>query len=336
MFLDYQLPAELIAQRPVEPRDHARLMVVFRRKGSIEHRHVVDLPELLNVGDLLVVNDSRVLPARLLGYRERTGGKWEGLYLGSATDGCWSMICQTKGTLTVGEIVVIEPGSLKLTLMDRPSGQPWMFRPESQRSAIELLERYGHVPLPPYIRKGRSDEADKDHYQTVFADEPGSIAAPTAGLHFTPELFSRLQKGGINRASVTLHVGLGTFQPLTHDNPARHVMHKEWYSIPESTAAAVLETQTKGRRVIAVGTTTVRTLESGSVSARTAETDLFIRNPFNFRVTDALMTNFHLPKTTLLLLVGAFAGDALIRRAYETAIDHRYRFFSYGDAMLIL
>jgi S-adenosylmethionine:tRNA ribosyltransferase-isomerase len=336
MFLDYYLPTELIAQRPVEPRDRARLLVVRRTSDTIEYRHVSDLPELLEAGDLVVVNDTRVLPARLLGQRERTGGRWEGLYLGSTEDGCWSMLCQTKGTLIVGERIVVEPRPLILTLISRPTGQPWIFRPEALGSTVELLERHGQVPLPPYIRKGRGDDADKSQYQTVFADRPGSVAAPTAGLHFTSELFARLQDRGINRAAVTLHVGLGTFQPLNDGDPDKHIMHKEWYTIPEATAAAIIETKQRGRRVIAIGTTTARTLESGAITARTGETALFIHEPYTFRAVDVLMTNFHLPRTTLLLLVGAFAGESLIRRAYETAVAERYRFFSYGDAMLIL
>ncbi len=335
MFLDYDLPPDLIAQRPVEPRDHARLLVVDRDRATIEHRHVFDLPDLLSAGDLIVVNDTRVLPARLLGRRERTGGKWEGLYLGTLADGTWSLLSQTKGMLTVGERVIVETG-LVLTLVDRPAGQPWVYRPESLGSAIELLEQHGMVPLPPYIRKGRGDDCDKIRYQTVFARTPGSVAAPTAGLHFTPELFQRLHDHGIHRASVTLHVGLGTFQPLAAGDPDKHVMHKEWCTLPAATAAAVRETQARGGRVVAVGTTTVRTLESGEITARTGETDLYIREPFAFRAVDALMTNFHLPRTSLLLLVGAFAGEKLIRQAYEAAMAERYRFFSYGDAMLIL
>ncbi len=335
MFLDYDLPPDLIAQRPAEPRDHARLLVVHRDRETIEHRHVFDLPDLLHAGDLLVVNDTRVLPARLLGRRERTGGKWEGLYLGTLADGSWSLLSQTKGTLTVGERVVVDTG-LVLKLMDRPTGQPLVYRPESPGSAIELLEQHGTVPLPPYIRKGRGDDSDKSRYQTVFAQAPGSVAAPTAGLHFTPELFQRLHDRGIQHAAVTLHVGMGTFQPLGAGDPAKHVMHKEWCTLPAATAAAVRETQARGGRVVAVGTTTVRTLESGEIIARTGDTDLFIRNPFTFRAVDALMTNFHLPRTSLLLLVGAFAGEKLIRQAYEMAVAERYRFFSYGDAMLIL
>lgn len=336
MFLNYELPAELIAQRPVEPRDHARLLVAYRDTGQLDHRHVFDLPDLLHPSDLLIVNDTRVLPARLLGRRERTGGKWEGLFLETRAAGCWAMLSQTKGRLNVGERVVVEPGGLALTLIERWPGQPWLFRPEAPGSAAELLARFGTVPLPPYIRKGRGDDADKTRYQTVFAENPGSVAAPTAGLHFTPELFERLRGRGVEVAKVTLHVGLGTFQALADEEPERHVMHHEWCHLPQATAEAVLSARARGSRVVAVGTTTVRTLESGPMAERTVATDLFIRAPYSFQQVTALMTNFHLPRTTLLLLVGAIAGEPLLRRAYEAAIEERYRFFSYGDAMLIL
>jgi len=339
MFLDYHLPAERIAQRPVEPRDAARLLVADRLTESITHRRVRDLPEVLRAGDLIVVNDTKVLPARLMGRRAKTGGKWEGLYLGTAANGEWELLCQTRGTLAVGEVVAVEPGPLELELTARPAGQPWRFRPRSSEPAIALLERHGHVPLPPYIRKGIADEADRGRYQTVFARPPGSIAAPTAGLHFTPELLERLADAGINRASVTLHVGLGTFQPLGAGDPTRHVLHREWCSVSPETVSAIQSTRASGGRIVAVGTTTVRTLESaardGRLRPHTGETDLYIHEPFEFHVVDVLMTNFHLPRTSLLLLVGALAGEALLRRAYEAAVAEGYRFFSYGDAMLV-
>lgn len=340
MFLDYELPPELIAQHPIEPRDHARLLVARRGDGTIEHRHVYDLPELVRPGDLLVMNDTRVMPARLVGRRTRTGGNWEGLYLGTTKDGAWELLSQTRGHLEIGESIDIEPGPLQLTLLERLAGRPWLYQPNINGSVVELLERHGHTPLPPYIRKGRGDDADKERYQTVFAQVNGSIAAPTAGLHFTKELLHQLQQAGINRAVVTLHVGLGTFQPMNDGDPDRHVMHREWCSIPDTTVNAIQATKKRGGRVIAVGTTTVRTLESaaryGNLKPWSGETDLFIRPPFEFRVVDALMTNFHLPRTTLLLLVGAFAGSELTRRCYYDAIENHYRFFSYGDAMLVM
>jgi S-adenosylmethionine:tRNA ribosyltransferase-isomerase len=340
LFLDYELPNDRIAQRPIEPRDHARLLVVRRKDNSLEHRLVYDLPRLLDPGDLLVVNDTRVMPARLIGKRSKTGGYWEGLYLGTTSNGEWQLLSQTRGHLVVGEQIEVEPGPLKLTLLDRPTGQPWLYAPDLPGSTVELLKSHGHTPLPPYIRKGRADEADRTQYQTVFAQMEGSVAAPTAGLHFTPELFERLRKRGIGRASVTLHVGLGTFQPLNDGKPEKHIMHREWCSVPAKTVEAINKTKKKGGRVVAVGTTTVRTLESAvrasMLQSWTGETDLFIRPPYEFRIVDALMTNFHLPRTTLLLLVDAFAGSDLVRRAYEAAMENDYRFFSYGDAMLVL
>jgi S-adenosylmethionine:tRNA ribosyltransferase-isomerase len=214
MFLDYHLPPERIAQRAIEPRDSARLLVARRETQAIEHRRVSDLPELLDGGDLLVVNDSRVLPARIIGKRANTGGKWEGLYLNSTPDGLWEMLCQTRGTLGPGERIDVEPGMLQLTLVERSPDRPWKYRPDLRGPAVELLERFGRVPLPPYIRKGVGDESDLTRYQTIYAVRPGSVAAPTAGLHFTPELLARLREKGIERTAVTLHVGLGTFQPV--------------------------------------------------------------------------------------------------------------------------
>lgn len=336
MFLDYDLPADRIAQRPVEPRDAARLLVVDRSSQSLAHHHVRDLPDLLNSGDLLVVNDTRVIPARLLGRRAATGGKWEGLFLQALPDGSWSMLSKSGGSLQVGERIDIEPGPLALELVERPVDGPWTYRPLSPGSPFELLEKHGHIPLPPYIRGGRGDAADRDRYQTVFANQPGSVAAPTAGLHLTPELLARLEARGIARAAVTLHVGLGTFQPLGEGDPSRQTIHSEWCTVHEATAQAIRDTKQRGHRVVAVGTTSVRTLETSRGNCWAGPTDLFIRSPYQFQIVDALMTNFHLPGTSLLLLVGALAGDDLLRRAYETAVRENYRFYSYGDAMVVL
>jgi S-adenosylmethionine:tRNA ribosyltransferase-isomerase len=341
-FLDYHLPDELIAQEPAAERDRARLLVVRRADGSLEHRQFLDLPELLSPGDLLVLNDTRVLPARLLGRRERTGGKWEGLYLGER-DGAWEMLCQLRGHLVEGEPVVV-PGdpALRLSFLGRSPAGHFLFRTEAPGPAAGLLARYGHVPLPPYIRKGRDTVADADRYQTVYARQPGAVAAPTAGLHFTDRVFDRLRERGILSTTLTLHVGLGTFQPLQSDDPAKHVMHREWCELPAAAAEAVNACRARSGRVVAVGTTAVRTLESAAVHSPgplapwSGETVLFIYPPYEFKMVDGLVTNFHLPRTSLLLLVGAFAGDDLLRRAYEEAVAHRYRFYSYGDAMLIL
>jgi S-adenosylmethionine:tRNA ribosyltransferase-isomerase len=340
-FLDYELPADLIAQEPAAERDRSRLLVARRRGGSLQHCQFFDLPALLDPGDLLVLNDTRVLPARLLGRREQTGGKWEGLFLGER-DGVWELLCQTRGTLQPNETILVGEPELRLTYVGRMPEGTFLFRPGVVGSAFDLLNRYGHVPLPPYVRKGRATVGDVERYQTVYARQPGAVAAPTAGLHFSPRVFDRLREHGIATTYLTLHVGLGTFQPLQSDDPAKHVMHREWCDLPAAAADAVNECRKRGGRVIAVGTTAVRTLESavahssGGLQPWSGETDLFIYPPYNFKMVDALVTNFHLPRTSLLLLVGALAGEDLLRRAYETAVADRYRFYSYGDAMLIL
>lgn len=338
-FLDFDLPPYLIAQKPCAERDQSRLLLVRRSDQTLHHHVFHDLPGLLNPGDLLVLNDSRVLPARLLGRRERTGGKWEGLFLSSHPDGTWELLCQTRGRLTEGETILVEPGPLRLELVGRHEGH-WLARPSESASAIELLQRYGHVPLPPYIRKGRADDADRERYQTIYARLPGSVAAPTAGLHFTPRVLERLDQRGIARACVTLHVGLGTFQPIQVEDVTKHRIHREWGELPAATVQAIAACGARGGRVVAVGTTTVRVLETvaaqGSSRPWFGETELYIFPPYRFQVVDALLTNFHLPHSTLLLLVAAFAGVDLIRAAYKTAVEEEYRFFSYGDAMLIV
>jgi S-adenosylmethionine:tRNA ribosyltransferase-isomerase len=343
-FLDYDLPPHLIAQYPCGVRDQSRLLVASRSDQSLNHHDFHELPELLNPRDLLVLNDTRVIPARLLGWRAKTGGKWEGLFLSADADGTWELLCQTRGRLILGESIKVEPGPLTLELVGRRE-RHWLARPSESGSPVELLGRYGQVPLPPYIRKGRADAADRDRYQTVYARRAGSIAAPTAGLHFTPQVLERLEQRGIQHASVTLHVGLGTFQPIQVQDLRQHRMHREWGELPSETAAAITACKARGGRVVAVGTTCVRLLESavqaveqGSISGLqpwSGETELFIYPPFSFRAVDALVTNFHLPRSTLLLLVAAFAGIELTRHAYKTAVEKEYRFFSYGDAMLI-
>jgi S-adenosylmethionine:tRNA ribosyltransferase-isomerase len=336
---DYQLPPDLIAQEPCEPRDHARLLVARRHDQTLHHHRFDDLPALLQPGDLLVLNDTRVLPARLLGKRAKTGGRWEGLFLRQLPDARWEMMCQTRGTLQEGEIIDIEPGSLTLRMLNRLPGGRWQVQPSLPGSAVELLERFGHIPLPPYIRKGAAREDDRRRYQTIYAEQAGAVAAPTAGLHFTERVFAGLRERGITWTSVTLHVGLGTFQPIQVEDYTQHPMHTEWGQLTEAAAAAITEAKQRGGRIVAVGTTSVRVLESvarhGLLQAWSGETDLFIHPPYEFKVVDALITNFHLPRTTLLLLVASLAGVDLLRLAYQTAITERYRFYSYGDAMLI-
>jgi S-adenosylmethionine:tRNA ribosyltransferase-isomerase len=338
-FFDYDLPEHLIAQHPTARRDESRLLIVRCGAALLEHRTFRDLPDLLTRGDLLVLNDTKVLPARVVGRREETGGKWEGLFLGQTPDGLWEMLAQTRGYPEVGTTFIADTG-LRLTLRGRTDGRHWLMQPESVGTPLELLSRYGHIPLPPYIRKGQAADDDEERYQTVYSARAGSVAAPTAGLHFTPELFNQLEAKGIETAKVTLHVGLGTFAPVKVDDPAKHIIHREWCEVTQTTVDAIHAARARGNRVIAVGTTTTRTLESAARSDGLkpfcGETGLYIRPPFEFQVVDAMVTNFHLPRTTLLLLVGAFAGSELLRAAYTEAIASEYRFYSYGDAMLVL
>jgi S-adenosylmethionine:tRNA ribosyltransferase-isomerase len=338
--LDYDLPRGLIAQEPCLERDRSRLMVVSRSDGKIAHHVFGDLPDLLVQGDLLILNDTCVLPARLLGRRDLTGAKWEGLFLRETPDGLWELMCQSRGRLGEGEVIVVEPGGLRLTLVCATPERRWLARCEEAGTAFELLRRHGQVPLPPYIRKGRAAAADAERYQTVYGARPGAVAAPTAGLHFTPEVFARLDRRGVARAFVTLHVGVGTFAPIRSDDITAHTMHREWGEMLGDTAAAIVTCRARGRRVVAVGTTSVRVLETvaatGPARSWHGETELFIYPPYEFHLVDALVTNFHLPRTSLLCLVSAFAGVDLIRRAYRTAVAEGYRFYSYGDAMLIV
>jgi S-adenosylmethionine:tRNA ribosyltransferase-isomerase len=457
---DYELPRERIAQRPLSVRSDARLLVVRRDLGTWEHSHVRNLPEFLEPADCLVLNDTRVIPARLVGYRTNTKGRWTGLFLSADEAGNWQVLSKTRGKLSAGETITLvdrqHHGVCRLMLLSNLGGGQWAARPDGRDSTLDLLERVGRVPLPPYIRDGEMVDDDQENYQTVFAEKPeeaakklgqaprdqqgteglrgvcsepvpffhslGSVAAPTAGLHFTEDLLQRIRNLGVEIHRVTLHVGLGTFRPVSVDRLSDHKMHSEWASLDAPTADRLNQIRAAGGRLIAVGTTVVRTLES--VAAEKApkmrspkmgqapgihdlepvpfsdlkmgqapdirdpeapkmgqapgirdpeapkmgqapgirdlespkmgqapgirdlepvpfsewqgETDLFIRPPYQFRAIDALMTNFHLPKSTLLVLVRTFGGDDLIRRAYEEAIREEYRFFSYGDAMLIL
>jgi len=345
---DYDLPRELIAQEPLVDRTAARLLVVRRPDGPLAHRHVRDLPEILRPGDLVVVNDTKVIPARLVGRRAATGGAWEGLYLRSETDGphagAWLLLAQTRGRPQIGERIVLVDraghDATELTLVGRGAGGAWLARPATSDAVETVLTQVGRVPLPAYIREGVEQPGDLERYQTVFARASGSAAAPTAGLHFTEELLTRLEARGVRRAHVTLHVGLDTFRPITVADIAAHPMHTEWCECPAETAALVAATRARGGRVVAVGTTAVRTLETaaretGTASAWRGPTDLFIRPGVSFHAVDCLLTNFHMPRTTLMVLVSTFASRGLVARAYKEAIHERYRFLSYGDAMLI-
>lgn len=341
---DYKLPPHLIAQQPIPRRSDARLLVVHRQAAEISHRHIRDLPELLRAGDTLVLNNTRVVPARILGHRVATGGRWEGLFLSVTASGDWRLLCKTRGKLHAPESIQLHnqqgQDDARLWLLQREADGVWLGRPETGEHPFSILDRIGRVPLPPYIRSGEMVESDVANYQTVFASRPGAVAAPTAGLHFTPELLNRLEKAGVGRTEVTLHVGLDTFRPIQVENLDQHQMHSEWGELSPSAVAELQATRDRRGRVVAVGTTSVRVLEtaarSGTLQPWTGETNLFIRPPYQFRAVDALLTNFHLPRTTLLLLVSAFGGEDLIRTAYQEAIREQYRFYSYGDAMLIL
>ncbi|MEQ1902730.1 MAG: tRNA preQ1(34) S-adenosylmethionine ribosyltransferase-isomerase QueA [Pirellulaceae bacterium] len=340
---DFDLPKNLIAQQPLERRDDARLLVVDRAQGTIEHQHVRDLPEVLASGDLLVLNDSRVIPAKLVGFRARTRGRWQGLFLENE-HGVWKVLSKTRGKLEPGEEVILQDRkgqeSLTLVMVAKLSGGAWAAMPQSDRPFLELLEQVGRVPLPHYIREGNMMDEDVRRYQTVYATKPGSVAAPTAGLHMTKPLIEKLINSGKGITRVTLHVGLGTFKPMATELLAQHEMHFEWGQIDEKAIRQIEQCQTAGKRVIAVGTTSVRVLETAArqlpLVPWEGNTDLFIRPGFDFRLINGLLTNFHLPRSTLLVLVRTFGGDELIRHAYEVAVAEKYRFFSYGDAMLVL
>lgn len=347
---DYELPTDLIAQHPLPNRTDARLLVVDRKRGALTHAHVRDLPDWLDPRDTLVLNDTRVVPARLAGYRTQTGGRWQGLFLSADEHGAWLVIGKTRGKLQPGETITLQDRTARdcvvlRLLLSRDDGT-WVARPELPASdgpkldVWTLLDEIGRVPLPPYIRGGEMLDSDRETYQTVYATHPGAVAAPTAGLHFTPELLARLRARGLETATVTLHVGLGTFRPIAAERLSEHVMHREWGRIDAATVERLGGRRAAGGRIVAVGTTSVRVLETasavGMLQAWSGETDLFIRPPYAFRSVDALLTNFHLPKSTLLVLVQTFGGERLLREAYELAIRERYRFYSYGDAMLIL
>lgn len=343
---DYSLPRDLVAQQPTDQRIDARLMVVDRQSGSITHHHVRDLPEFFNAGDALVLNTTKVIAARLVGVRTSSRGRWEGLFLRCSEDGLWEMLSHTRGHLTPGESLTLRDreGRLveALTVVARLPDGHLAVRPIEDRPVEQFLDEFGRVPIPPYIRDGQMVDDDIARYQTVYAREAGSIAAPTAGLHFTVDLLRRIQERGVVRAPVLLHVGLGTFRPIQAKNLLEHTMHSEQAEITEVVAKRLQLCRLDGGRIIAVGTTSARVLEAaclandGKLAAWSGQTDIFIRPGHEFKAVDVLLTNFHLPKSTLLVLVSAFAGHNLIMRAYAEAIEQRYRFYSYGDAMLIL
>ncbi len=333
---NFPFDESLIADHPVSPRDHARLLVVPRKRDpAFQHARVHDLPNLLRSDDVVVLNDTKVMPARLSGTKQSSGGKVEVLFVRPLEEAVWVVLL--KGHVDIGQIVQFQDEATAEVL--ERSQERTVLRIDTQRSIKDLLDKIGEVPLPPYIKRP-ANEQDKESYQTVFARSEGAVAAPTAGLHFTEPLFVALKQKGIQLETVTLHVGPGTFRPVTVDNIEDHHMTAEWFEISEETAKRLNAAKAEGRRVVAVGTTSVRTLESavnegGEIQPGPGETRLFITPGFRFVMVDALLTNFHLPRTTLLMLVSAFAGLDQLRAAYEEAINARYRLYSYGDAMLI-
>ena len=341
--LRFDLPKDLIAQEPCRQRDRCRLMVLDRRSRTIEHKVFADLPKLLRPGDLLVLNRSKVLPARFEA-RRRSGGLVRGLFLRELGIAAWEVLLQSKGRLHVGDQLVLGDGTWFMNLLSRGERGLWAVQVFPPCPPDEVLDEIGQVPLPPYIRRKERDSRtakDRDWYQTVYASEPGSVAAPTAGLHFTDGLLRRVADAGADLAWVTLHVGLGTFQLIEAEDLAQHKMHAEHYDLPGETADKIHRAKAAAGRVIAVGTTCVRVLETcsdeaGRLAPQTGSTDIFIYPPYRFRCVDAMITNFHLPGSTLLALVFAFAGRDFVLQAYEEAVRQGYRFFSYGDAMMIL
>jgi len=342
---DYHLPAELIAQRPVKPRDHSRLLLLNRNSGALQHRHFYDLADYLRPGDLLVLNNSKVFPARLLGHKAETGGAVEVFLHHNLSDSIWE--CLLGGRVHVGLAINFSQG-LRAEIIRNNEDGTWQVKfNKSGQNFWRIIKRIGLVPLPPYIKRDKKVAADKNNYQTVFADDHrlGSVAAPTAGLHFTKSLLKKIKSRGVKIAYVTLHVGLGTFAPVKVEKISQHKMHSELASVSAATIKTILHTKSKDGRVVAVGTTSARTLESldwdklkrqkGAIKSVDFWTDIFIHPPYLFRAVDALLTNFHLPKSTLLMLVAALAGKKNIDSAYAEAVRRGYRFFSYGDAMFI-
>ena len=334
---DYDLPEELIAQTPVEPRNSSRLMVLDPVEKSIEHRHFYDLKEYLEPGDTLIFNDTRVMPARLLGWREGTGGKVEVFLLRRIDGDTWETLVKPGRKAREGQVVRFSD-ELTCTVQETTDFGGRIVKFSYEGIFEEILDRLGETPLPPYIHEKL---ADRERYQTVYSREQGSAAAPTAGLlHFTKEQMAELKEMGVNLGFVTLHVGLGTFRPVSVETVEEHVMHKEYYSISQETADLIKATKAAGKRVIAVGTTSIRTLESaatavGEIAGRTDWTNIFIYPGYEFKIVDGIVTNFHLPKSTLIMLISAFAGREFVLKAYEQAVKERYRFFSFGDAMMI-
>ena len=335
---DFDLPEKLIAQTPLKDRTSSRLLVVNETEHSVEDKHFSEIIDYLEEGDTLVVNNTRVLPARLYGEKEGTGAHIEVLLLHNTQGDCWETLVKPAKRMKVGIVVSFGDGRLKATVTEELEQGGRMIEFQYDGVFLEILESLGEMPLPPYIKERLEDQ---ERYQTVYAKENGSAAAPTAGLHFTKELMEKIQQKGIQIVPITLHVGLGTFRPVSVDHLEDHKMHSEYYHISKETAEVIAETKKNGKRVIAVGTTSIRTLETvgsanqGGIVPRSGWTDIFISPGYEFKVVDAFITNFHLPKSTLVMLVSAYLGRDFTLEAYHHAISERYRFFSFGDAMFV-
>lgn len=334
----YDLPEELIAQTPLEPRDSSRLMILHKKTGEIEHRHFYDILDYLNEGDCLIMNDSRVLPARIYGVKDETNANVEFLLLNCIEGKKWEALAKPGKRAKIGTSFSFGDGLMHCKVIDILDDGNRILEFECEGSFYENLDKLGQMPLPPYIHEKLKD---KERYQTVYSREIGSAAAPTAGLHFTKELMKKAEEKGVKIGFVTLHVGLGTFRPVKVDDVTKHKMHSEHYDMSEETATLINETHRNGGRVFCVGTTSCRTVESvakreGEIKASDGMTDIFIYPGFEFKAMDCLITNFHLPESTLIMLVSAFAGYDNIMNAYKTAVAEKYRFFSFGDAMLIV
>jgi len=338
---DYELPEELIAKYPIEKRDHSRLMVINRKDESIQHKHFYDLPDFLNPGDLLIVNETMVYPARLLAIKDRTEAKVEVFLLRELENNLWEVMVKPARKVRIGNKLTVAEG-VQCDVIDNTvsGGRVVRFNDISQQDLYALIDKIGQSPLPPYINRDPMP-VDKIKYQTVYAKRRGAVAAPTAGLHFTDKLIEKIKAKGIKICPVVLHIGLGTFRQVTVEDLSRHRMDSEYFEVSAETAIAINEAKAKGKRVVAVGTSVVRTLETVTVSGfqvspRKGWTDKFIHPPYDFKMVDVLVTNFHQPKSTLIMQVAAFANLELVLKAYKEAIKKKYRFFSYGDAMIIL
>lgn len=333
----YELPEELIAQTPIKERDHSRLLVLDKKTGEVEHKHFYDIVNYLNKGDCLVINDTKVLPARLYGSKKDTNALIEILLLKRIDDNKWETLVKPGKKARVGTEIIFKENLLSGRIIDVEEDGNRIIEFEYKGIFEEILDKLGEMPLPPYIHEKLED---KNRYQTIYAKNPGSAAAPTAGLHFNNELLKKIEENGVNIARLTLHVGLGTFRPVKAEYISEHKMHAEYYELTENEAEKINEAKRNGKKVISVGTTSTRTLETigdanGLVRAEKGWTDIFIFPGYKYKVVDSLITNFHLPESTLVMLVSALAGKGKIMNAYKIAVENKYRFFSFGDAMLI-